>query len=440
MSGAAGRRLSACLAGTPLEPRFSAAASVFLERRAAELERLDLAESSAAGLARLLASNAEFARYLSLRPELLPRLAEADADSLRRRRETLAAEAPRDWSGDLEGFLDALRLFRRDETAYAAHLDFAGLVPFEEVSSYLSLLAEVVVERALVAARDDLPGAGQLEFSVLCMGKLAGRELTYHSDLDLIFLYGGDIEQVHLASRLAQRMIHYLSTPTGAGTAYTIDARLRPSGGQGTLVTSYDAYEAYQQTQAQTWEHLALMRCRALAGDRARAAALLQKLQIEVCARRMSPWSEVAELRRRVASERTAGADERLAIKTGAGGIMDVDFLAKGAQLECAAERGPPALPAVPAMLRSVVSGPRVSALLEGYHLLRALEARARWVAGRPVERLDPDPDGLAAVAELLEPGLDAAGLLTRSAAVRAQVIECCDDVIHAGTISALAG
>ena len=243
-------------------------------------------------------------------------------------------------------------------------------------------------------------------------------------------------EQVHLSSRLAQKLIHYLATATRWGTGYAIDARLRPSGGQGALVISYDAYASYQLERAAPWEHLALMRCRALAGNVAAATATLEKVQSAVRAREEPPWGAVAELRSRIAAERTREAPGQVAVKTGVGGLMDVDFLAAGALLE---HRGTVELPAVPDMLRAAVPGARVEALIEAYEFLRVVEARMRWVAGRPVEVLDSDPEGFAVVAELVETGLDAAGLRQRAAQARGEIAALCESVLTTNSINSLA-
>ena len=430
-------RIREQIAGTCLEPRLEGA-SLFFERRGADLEKLELAEPVARGLARLLASSAEFARYLSLRPQLLAQLAERGADGIRPRTETLEARAPTGWGEDLEGFVDGLRLFRRDEMAFAACLQLGGLVPFEQASEHLSRVAELAVERAHAAARDGIPGAESLTFSILAMGKRAGRELTYHSDLDLIFLYDGDTEAVQLASRLAQRFIHYLSTPTGAGTAYAIDARLRPSGRQGSLVISYAAYVEYQLERSQTWEHLALMRCRALGGDVSEGASALGRVQDALRARGERPWRDVAQMRARVAAERGAEGADKVAIKTAPGGLMDVDFLAAGAQLERGASGPRPDLPAIPELLGSVASGDGLARVLDGYRLLRRIEACARWVAGRPLEVLETSGGTLAVVAELVEPGLTGQELLERLEAARTAIRDACERVLAAGTIAAL--
>ena len=119
-------------------------------------------------------------------------------------------------------------------------------------------------------------------FAVIGMGKLAGMEFTYHSDLDLIFLTEGGAEAVHEASRIGQRLISYLATMTGAGVAYSVDTRLRPSGRQGTLVTTFSAFERYQCERAQTWEHLAMLRARPVAGATESAQATLDRVRESV--------------------------------------------------------------------------------------------------------------------------------------------------------------
>lgn len=432
------RALREALRGTPLERRLAITAAPFLERRAKDLAALEISAPIARGLARLLGSSAEASRYLALRRELLPRLATADASTLERRTRELAKAAPAASEGSLEELLDAIRLFRRDETLFAACLDLGGVVSFAETSTFLSALAEALVQRTLDATRVAREEAAVQTLCVLGMGKLAGRELTYHSDLDLIFLYDGRPEAIHSVSRRVQRLIHYLATPTETGTTYAVDARLRPSGRQGMLVTSLDAFARYQLEQAQVWEHLALMRGRAIAGPLERAAPLLRGLQGELRGRRIRPWAEIGRLRRRIVAERARDAPGLVAFKTGAGGLTDAILLAAGAQLEKGAQPTVPEIPSVAGMLSGAVGRPAAEPLLRAYGFLRLLEARTRWVAGRAAEELRTSPETLGIVAELVRPGLEPAELLDRTARARTCIREACERVIAANTISAL--
>lgn len=436
MRGPFADRLADAVAGSALAERLPASAAAFLERRGSDDAARRLDEALLRGLARVLASQPEAAGFLSNRPEWLERLAGSGPDSLASRRRELAAtsETP---PADLETALDLLRLLRREETCFAACHDLSGERPFEEVSDFLSVLAESITRRSLELAQRGVatPGPGPL-LSVLAMGKLAGREFTYHSDLDLIFLYPGGVEAVDAASRVGQRLISYLSTLTGAGIAYAVDMRLRPSGRQGPLVVGFESFERYQKAQAQTWEHLAVLRARAIAGNLDEAAALLDRVHAHAASLDRDCWGELADLRGRVESERAAVASG-IALKTGAGGLMDVDFLAGGAVLEGAA-RTLPTLPSDAALLRAAVRSERVERVLADYRWLRVVEARARWLASRPVESVDADADDLDVLAELADPGSDGPALLERVARARREIRAAWTDVLAAASITAL--
>jgi glutamate-ammonia-ligase adenylyltransferase len=431
-------RLREPLEGGPLAGRLETAAEPFLTRRGkdAALARLDGA--ALRGLARVLASNPEAARWLSHRPIVLERLA-AQGDP---------ARAPQDDDGpapksDLEGFLDRLRIDRRDAECLYACLDLGGALDFEQVSRQLSLTAERTLQRALDAAlalsgvevSGAHPGGG---LAVVGMGKIAGRELTYHSDLDLIFVCDEARSDVPRSSRVAQRLIGYLSTMTGAGRAYAIDARLRPSGRQGTLVTTLEAFESYQRERAATWEHLALMRSRTVAGAAAAAEPVLARTRSAVAGRGGAIWTEVTDMRARVEAERGRPAAGEIALKAGAGGTMELEFLATGGMLESGAELAPERLPAIPEMLRAAAPEAAANALVPHYALLRRVEARARWSAGRAVETLRTDPESLALIADLVEPGWTAERLSERVDAARGAIRAAWERVSTAGSIRSL--
>src|SRR5262249_38663449 len=335
----------------------------------------------------------------------------------------------------LEAGLAALRVLRREETCLGAVLALGGAVPFEALSAFLSALAEAIAQRALALARRGRAA----ELSVIGLGKIAGREFTYHSDLDLVFLHEGGPAELAEASRVGQRLISYLTTMTGAGVAYAVDTRLRPSGRQGALVTSLEGFERYQTRQAETWEHLALLRSRAIAGRTQEGQAALDRVRGRSLAAAGAPWPSLAPLRQRVHAERGGESKTAPAIKAGPGGLMDVDFLAEGGVLErCPAELPP--LPAIPALLRAARDGAGAEALLEDYAFLRRVESRARWVAGRAVEAVDLAPPAGPLVAELVAPGLAPGAPGGRLAAPRARMGAPSEAVLAAGPTAALPG
>lgn len=419
------------LRGTPLEASFGVRADP-LTRMAAIPTFVESGSAAARGLARALATHADAGRYLAQRPALLDAIARAPEDELERR----AAALPRKLDAqDMEAALDRMRLFRRDETIRAACLDLGGAIPFGMASDYLSRVAESCMAQAFDLASQQTGRDAESDLAALGMGKIAGRELTYASDLDLIFLYDEARTDLNSASRLGARLISSLSTMTAAGVAYEIDSRLRPSGRQGTLVSTFAAFEQYQRSDALLWEHLAIVRSRLIGGN-PEGAATCRRVQAD--ALRGPAWAEVADMRLRVEQQRGKEKASYVAYKTGRGGLMDVDFLASGAMLERGESLPEGVLPSVPAMLGACAAGPRLAVLLGDYALLRLVEARARWVVGRAVERIPLRGDSAQLIAELVEPGLAPAGLGERLADARGRIRAAFDAVTRADTIAAL--
>ncbi len=256
---------------------------------------------------------------------------------------------------DLDQRMNALRRFTQKAMLRIAAADVTDAMPLMIVSDHLTALAEVVLEAALGMAWDQMSdryGEPRLDddkrapFAVVAYGKLGGLELGYTSDLDLVFVYespseaatkGGKRELTHQVffTRLAQRLIHILSTATPAGRAYEIDMRLRPSGNAGLMVTHIEAFARYQREQAWTWEHQALVRARPVAGDAALGARFAE-LRRELLAAERDPAKLAADVRsmrqrmRRVKDETT---DTRWDVKQMPGGLIDIEFMAQYAAL-----------------------------------------------------------------------------------------------------------
>jgi glutamate-ammonia-ligase adenylyltransferase len=436
------RRLADALGSERLVRRMHLAAEAFLAKRGNDAAAMGLDGGALLGVARVLATSPQAAWLLTTRPALLESIADCTSKNagktLAQRSAGLLEEEPLAAASDLEFFLDELRILRRCETLFVACLHLGGLVSFAQASYFLSALAERVVQRALFQAQVRTPSTNSL--SIVGMGKIGGREFTYHSDLDLIFLQRGGTEAIANASRIGQRVVAYLSTMTGAGVAYEVDTRLRPSGGQGMLVTSFDSFAEYQEREAQLWEHLVLMRARPVAGDLSGARDVLARTRARVLARAGSPWEEVAKMRERVERER-ADKEERagkIAFKTGRGGLMDVDFLAAGAFLERSDKGAPPEIPSNPAMLRSVVSGPLLEGLLDAYGELRRIEAVFRWVSGRAIEVFDPKSEAFLLCLELMDAPDGVEGLVAQIEASRSVIRKAFQGVLARGSIAAL--
>lgn len=252
---------------------------------------------------------------------------------------------------DEEQQLEALRQFKQAQHLRIAAADIAEALPVMKVSDHLTYLAEAIIDAVVQQAWKDMVARyGQpthlheregLGFAVIGYGKLGGWELGYSSDLDLVFLLDCppdvmtdgnrciDGRQFYL--RLAQRVMHLFSTRTSSGILYEVDARLRPSGAAGMLVSTVEAFADYQRNEAWTWEHQALVRARIVYGD----PALHQQfdaIRREILCRPREVntlQQEVREMREKMRNHLGSKQRDLFDIKADEGGITDIEFIAQ---------------------------------------------------------------------------------------------------------------
>ena len=305
----------------------------------------------------------QIARYPVLLDELLdPRVqtecvpkGELDAELEQR----LAASS----TDDSESQMAILAEFQRASMFRVAVADFTGNLPIMKVSDNLTDLAETVLNHALRAAWQDLtekhgvPGYvvdgkhHQAGFGIIAYGKLGGIELSYGSDLDLVFLHDsqGDQQQTDgkkpldnamFFIRLVRRLAHFLTTQTGSGMLYDVDIRLRPDGQSGLLVSSVEAFERYQEENAWTWEHQALLRARPVAGS-ANIGREFERIRADTLSAPIGKdrlREDVASMRMRMREKLDKSDEEYLDLKQGIGGIGDIEFLVQYLVLASARE------------------------------------------------------------------------------------------------------
>lgn len=270
---------------------------------------------------------------------------------------------------DLEAQMDALRLFKQTNVLRVAAADVAGAYPLMIVSDHLTEIAEVALRRVLEIAWRHLAakyGSPQLTvdgvaraagFVIVAYGKLGGIELGYGSDLDLVFIHDDAgiaqqtsgpavIDNATFFVRLGQRIIHMMNTATSAGVLYELDMRLRPSGASGLLATGISGFAGYQREQAWTWEHQALVRARAVAGDAA-LAAQFDAVRNAVLSMPREPDKlrrEVIDMRAKMSAEHGSRDATQFDLKHDDGGIADIEFIVQYGVLRYAREH--------PALLR----------------------------------------------------------------------------------------
>ncbi len=271
---------------------------------------------------------------------------------------------------DDESQITNLNIFKHSNILRIAAADISNAVPLMKVSDHLTDVAEVVLDKVFDLAWSHMihrHGKPQkttkhnkfneeltdyllqppvfpsqkprTNFIVIAYGKLGGIELGYGSDLDLVFLHEGNIgkttdgerpiDETAFFARLGQRIIHILTVNTSAGKLYDVDMRLRPNGRSGTLVANIDAFRTYQEKNAWTWEHQALVRARPVCGD-PELIRLFQRIRFNVLSRQRHAKKlsdDIKGMRERMRKEMKRSVNGMFDLKQGIGGIVDIEFL-----------------------------------------------------------------------------------------------------------------
>jgi len=329
--------------------------------------------------------------------------------------------------------LRAIRLFQTEEILRIGLHDVAGILDPGEVCAQLSDLAETCLGAGIAAALPALirrMGTPGTALTVLGLGSLGAREMRYGSDLDLVFLYGADgesttgVDHREWFARASQRIIATMETNLEEGRLYQIDMRLRPSGEQGLLVTSWASFERYHRDDAATWERVALLRARIVwSGEAADARGGRESALAAIAFDR--PFDD-ARFRADLRGVRGRVERERGKVPAGSrhlhfdpGGIMDIELLVALGQLRHATDDGVRTTGTMTALLRLCALG-WPSSLVDDYAAFRRTALRLRLLLDRPQAVVSPRD--LPALARSLSTTADAlaADLDQRMARVRA--------------------
>src|SRR5579883_2657177 len=292
----------------------------------------------------ILGSAPRLANVVATRPHVLDgvidpaRGADFDKLAVAERIEAFLAGAP-----TFESVLDRVRDFAAEDMFLIGVRLFSGALDPDRAGRAYSALAEAIIGALLERVGELFAGDhGRVpggRVAIIGMGKLGSREMTATSDLDLILVYdfpsgaesdgGRPLPAVLYYTRLMQRLIAALTAPTKAGRLYDVDLRLRPSGRKGPLATQFQGFAAYQREEAETWEHMALTRARAIAGDAELARAIEQAIGdiLRKPRNRAALAKDVRDMRALIAQEK--GDDDAWDLKLAAGGLLDIEFIAQ---------------------------------------------------------------------------------------------------------------
>ena len=264
---------------------------------------------------------------------------------------------------DREHEMDCLRQSKQANVLRVAAADVSRRIPLMVVSDHLTWIAEAILRAALALAWRDITvrhgrpatmpaDAGFAPYAVVAYGKLGGIELGYGSDLDLVFVHDDDpnamttgpkpIDLATFYARLTQRLIHMLTSMTPQGALYEVDPRLRPDGSKGVLVNTLDGLGEYLRDKAWTWEHQALVRARAVAGDPGLAKRFAE-LRRDILLRDRDGDAlrdDVRSMRERMRSELGSHHSDRFDLKQDPGGVADIEFMVQYGTLRWASKLG----------------------------------------------------------------------------------------------------
>lgn len=286
---------------------------------------------------------------------------------------------------DIEYKLDALRRFKHAETLKLCLRDLNEEVDSSYAGNYISMIAEAELNAGFKLAVNELKRGGKTldQMAIIGMGKLGGKEMGYNSDIDIIFVYKGKNHEYY--SKLGQKLISILSIPTGEGFVFKIDMGLRPSGHSGALVSSLESFKSYHEQSAMLWERQALIKARVITGDKTLGKTVMKTIEDFVYKKSLSEnfINEISHLRNRMENELAKETAQKFNIKTGKGGLVDIDFIVQSLQLKYGNEkknlRKTNTLQAIEALFsENVINKETYNILSSGFNFLKKLENSIR--------------------------------------------------------------
>lgn len=305
-----------------------------ITRRTAYLSLLNEFPHALERVIRMMRASDWAAQFLNQHPILLDELLDEAVLHQAPDWQALSDELKKDLDnaqGDIEGQLDHLRELHHVLQFRLLAQDLEGQLSVEHLADELSRLADMIVEAVIHAVWKSIANrhCDTPKFAVIAYGKLGGKELSYASDLDIIFLYDDEDQEApaHYA-KLAQRFITWMTTHTSAGILFDIDIALRPDGASGLMVSSIQAFERYQEKSAWLWEHQALSRARFCAGD-VHIGKQFETIRERVLRLERDPEKlaqEVVSMRKKM-RDANHNRSELFDLKHDHGGMIDIEFM-----------------------------------------------------------------------------------------------------------------
>ncbi|MBI2058374.1 MAG: hypothetical protein HYT87_01250 [Nitrospirae bacterium] len=378
-------------------------------------------------LVRVFGYSQSLSRYLFRNPSSAAILAQPKAlaevrapDAYRARLRALAG----DGGGAPEGRERSIFRFKYDELLRIAIKDLAEIGPYDAILSELSGLADSILDWILEEAvlASNVAESDRPRLTIIGQGKLGSQELNYSSDVDIQFVYAGQdpdtptpVEMQEIAARIAQDFLTRIQKTSEEGFLYRVDLALRPEGASGALVNSVYAAELYYETWGLPWERFALLRSRPCAGDLALGARFLESVEPFVFKKYLSLGDVQSVKKIKDEQARLREQPGKWNVKTGAGGIRDIEFFVQGHQILNAGKkptlRTPVTLKALEALSKEQYISPgERDQLKEAYLFLRRLETHLQMEEESQTYHLKTDHAARLTLARSMGYGLKKTG------------------------------
>jgi [glutamine synthetase] adenylyltransferase / [glutamine synthetase]-adenylyl-L-tyrosine phosphorylase len=309
----------------------------------------------------------------------------------------------------------ALRVWKGREMVRIALREIADVAPLEETTGELSQIAEICIRRVFDYWNKELRqryGSPDAEFVILALGKLGGNELNHSSDVDLVFLYSHEgqlssrLSHHEFFNRLGKQILETFSRRDSAGSLFRVDLRLRPEGTAGPLARSLESMENYYGGFGETWERLALIKARGIAGSQELAYEFLRQHQPFIYPKSPTPdlLEEIANIKRRIERDVVGSDNLQRDIKLGRGGIREIEFVVQTLQFIHGARQTflqePSTLKALRGLAQlELVPHSEIRDLDRAYRFLRSTEHRLQIEAEQQIHTLPQKPEELRRLA-----------------------------------------
>jgi len=298
----------------------------------------------------------------------------------------------------VESQLDRLRL-QKNEFMLRILLGYlSGVISQKEMEHALTCLADVALYVVMdIFGLHTLAGS---KVAVLGMGRMAGYEMTFGSDLDLIFLFECDSQDTsYELSKKIRLLLRNISTVSSAGSLYDIDMRLRPHGSSGALLTSSSSFIEYNQTDREIWERQVMTRCRPVVDKYGLGRNSLQSLSSKIYADYSEDYlrSEIINMRKRVEKEK-GEIQGKCEVKRGKGGLMDIDFITHFLQLKYGYNNSQMKTCSTRTALETagndgLIESDSAANLLQSYDFLKRVEASIRLFDMKSISDFPQSPE-----------------------------------------------